>query len=107
MLILIIPLALSTMPFVFGVLGSSKPVFNMIGFADFIQFRGFLTELSFLGFNKPIRKFRSVIRQNMRDFKREKFKASIHKIFCIFTCLGLVNPIKQTSGSSVDSNKIT
>ena len=82
---LIIPLALSTMPFVFGVLGSSKPVFNMIGFADFIRLRGFLTELSFLGFNKPIRKFRSIIGQNTGDFEREKFQTPIHKIFCIFT----------------------
>ena len=71
---LMIPLALSTMPFVFGVLGSSKPVFNMISFADFIQFRGFLTEFTLLGFNQSIRKFQSVIGQNMRDFKRKKFQ---------------------------------
>jgi len=102
---LIIPSALSTMPFVFGVLGPSKPVFNMIGFADFIRLRGFLTELSFLGFNKPIRKFRSIIGQNTGDFEREKFQTPIHKIFRIFTALGFIDSIKQTSGSSVYGNK--
>ena len=56
----------------FWCIRSSEPVFNMIGFADFIQFREFPAELSFLGFNRSIRKFRSVIGQNMRNFKREK-----------------------------------
>ncbi len=78
----------------------------MMGIADFIQLGGFLTELSFPGFNKPVRKFQSIICQhNMGDFEREKFQTPIHKIFRIFTALGFIDSIKQTSGSPVNSNK--
>ena len=56
-----------------------------IPFKQFSSLDFFLTELSFLGFNKPIRKFRSIIGQNTGDFEREKFQTPIHKIFCIFT----------------------
>ena len=100
-----IPLALSTMPFVFGVLGRVSLCSIWLVLQTSSKWEGFWQSFPFLDLISRFVNSGPLSVKTCVISKGKKFQTPIHKILRIFTHLGFIDSIKQTSCSSVDSNK--